>query len=143
MADFQEVLADDGKYMTVIAYNASPVTITGTTKATAVALGAEQAGMAGADEVELEITLDINGANNVRIIAYRYNESAGTAYLVPYRDGGGEAEYYEITDDSNHSRSILWKKPKAADIMRFYAYMGTDGGVDPIITASNISIQKN
>ena len=143
---FSENLSFQGDRMDWQTYNASTVTITGTTIANRVSLGGasdEISGAQGAKYIDLEVTLDINQANNVRILLYGLEASGGTEFRVPYRhQGAAEAEYYEITDDSDHSRVITWQVDKAYDYYIFYAYMGTDGGTDPAITLSKVALSK-
>ena len=138
---FSAGLAESGRYMDKIVYKATATTLLSTT--VPQVLGGEISGCQGADFINLTFELDINSAQNVRIYLYGMYVSAGAEYLVPYKDSAdGTTDYYEVPTDADAHRFVSWTVNKAFPIYVFRALMATDGGTDPDIEHSEVSISR-
>ena len=136
---FSAQFAQTGEHMSQITYNASATTITGTTYANKVALGDEVSGCGGARWIGIHLDVDINSANNVRVVCHGLHATGGDEYLVPYST---THEYFEVLQDADYKVVAIFEVNKMFPIYKFCAYMGTDGGTDPDVESSLLTMAK-
>lgn len=137
--DFSAMMNNNGKYLTQINANASSITLSNsaTSEAAAEAITGIIGNCHGADYINLEFTVDINQAQNVRVHMVGLFSLTGTEYMVPW---SATQNYYECITDADMSWLASWAVNKAFPYYKFYGWMGTDGGTNPAITSSKISI---
>lgn len=129
-----------GKYMAQMTANAASVTLTNAaiSQAAAEQITGNLSGCHAADYLNLEFVVDINQAQNIRVLCYGISEADGTTlYLCPW---SATQDYFECLTDADGGYFAKWEVNKAFDAYVFYAWMGTDGGTNPAITSSYLSI---